>query len=130
MSTRNLLFRIGSEIVNEAKDNAPYRTGNLQRDIQVWSTSLDGLELELGNSKLAYYAPYVHEGTGKRARNKAKTNGKIKRGGIKPQPYLTDAVEEYVNGSGLERALSDAADDIGEEILVDIENSLKNVSFN
>lgn len=57
------LFRVGSEIVSDAKDIAPYATGNLQSDIQVFDENISSLEIEVGNSKLTPYAIYVHEGT-------------------------------------------------------------------
>lgn len=55
-------YRVASEIANEAQDQAPYVTGNLRNDIKVYE---DGdLKFEIGNSKLAPYAKWVHDGTG------------------------------------------------------------------
>ena len=57
------LLGVGSEIVSDAKDIAPYATGNLERDIQVFDEKISKLEIEVGNSKLTPYAIFVHEGT-------------------------------------------------------------------
>lgn len=61
---KNLLYRVGAEVVNEAKDIAPYAKGNLKRDIQVFTDDINKLEIDIGNTLLAPYALYVHEGTG------------------------------------------------------------------
>ena len=61
---QKLLYRIGSEIKNAAQVIAPYRTGNLRNDIQVFDDRIDQNEVRVGNTKTAPYAPYVHEGTG------------------------------------------------------------------
>lgn len=127
-AAKNLLFRIASEVANEAKDIAPYLSGNLKKDIQVFTADIDNLEVSIGNSKLAPYAPYVHQGTGKRARGK--TTGRIKKGGIKPQPYLEDGLKKYMSSGGLDRALDDTANEIKDEFIDGLKKSLKNVSIN
>ena len=60
---KNFLFRIGSGIVLKAKYIAPIKTGNLKKDIQVFDDRIEGLEIEVGNTKLAPYAKFVHDGT-------------------------------------------------------------------
>ena len=126
-SIKNLLFRVGSEVANEAKDKAPYRSGNLKRDIQVFDKDIDNLEISVGNSKLASYAPFVHQGTGKRARGRS--NGRIKKGGIKAQPYLEDGLKKYLSSGDMDRALKDCGEDIQEEFKTNLKKSLKNVSI-
>ncbi|MFA9238282.1 MAG: hypothetical protein ACEQSQ_00150 [Candidatus Paceibacteria bacterium] len=119
------LFRVGSEIVNDAKDIAPFATGNLQADIQVWKDNISNLEIEIGNSSTTgtgkenpgNYALYVHEGTGIYARNQSKTNGRLKKGGIKPQPYLENAVNNYDSKPAL--------DDLGDKICEDVFENIK-----
>lgn len=124
---QNLLFRIGAEVVNEAKDIAPYKTGNLKKDIQVFDDNIDNLELTIGNSKLAYYAPYVHQGTGKRARGKSKAPHK---NGQKPQPYLEDSMQKYISSGSLDRALNDAGEEITDNFKKQLKKTLNNVSIN
>ncbi len=128
-SIKNLLYQIGNEIANEAKIIAPYDTGNLKADIQVFDDEIEDGVISIGNTKLAFYAPYVHEGTGKRARNPKKTNGKIKKGGIKPQPYLEDASANYIRSGGLDRALDMAGDNISDEIVANLNKSLKDIKI-
>jgi len=124
-AAKNLLYRIGSEIANEGKDLAPYRTGNLKRDIQVFTDNIDDLEISIGNSKLAPYAPYVYQGTGTKARGK--TTGRIKKGGIKPQPYLEDGLKKYMSSGGLNRALNDTAEEIKDDFVKGLKKSLKKI---
>lgn len=119
------LFRVGNEIVSDAKDIAPYKTGNLESDIQVWDDNISNLEIEIGNSKLAPYAPYVHYGTDPyviRPKNKQalKTpygaRKKVSHPGIKANPYLQKAVDNY-NST---RALDDLGDKICEDVFENI----------
>ncbi|WP_419258282.1 HK97-gp10 family putative phage morphogenesis protein, partial [Campylobacter fetus] len=58
---KNFMFRVGAEIVNESKAIAPFKTGNLKKDIQVFKA--DQTSVTIGNSKLAHYAKFVHFGT-------------------------------------------------------------------
>ena len=119
------LFRVGNEIAIDAKDLAPYATGNLERDIQVRDDNISKLEIEVGNSSITgtgkenpgNYALYVHEGTGIYARNRSKTNGRLKKGGIKPQPYLENAVDNY--------NFKPALDDLGNKICEDVFENIK-----
>lgn len=138
---KNLLYRVGAEVVNEAKDIAPYAKGNLKRDIQVFTDDINKLEIDIGNTLLAPYALYVHEGTGlfgpKKKRITPKKAKALKTpygyrksiAGQKAQPYLSDGLENYINNGGLNRALDAAADDVGEEVFKDIKKSLKNVNI-
>lgn len=129
----NFLFRVGSEVASEAKDLAPYETGNLERDIQVFDDNISNHEIEVGNSKLTPYAIHVHEGTGIYGIKKKPITPKNKKAlktpyglkksvkGQKAQPYLDDALKNY----NPDRALSDLGDKISEELFKDIEKNFK-----
>lgn len=132
-----LLYRVGSEIVNIAKDNAPYATGNLKKDIQVFDDRIDKLEVEIGNSLMATYAPYVHEGTGIYGKKKRRITPKKAKAlktpygyrksiaGQKAQPYLQNAREEYVETGGLDRAIDATSKSMVKAVAKSIEVSLK-----
>lgn len=122
-SIKKLLFKVGQEVTNEAKDIAPYKTGNLKRDIQVFDWNIDNLEIEVGNTKLASYAPYVHQGTGRQARGRSKAPNKK---GQKSQPYLEDAIKKYVSSGYMDRALNNCGDEISEDIFKKFRMSLNN----
>lgn len=138
-SMKNLLYRIAAEIKNKAQEEAPYRTGNLRNDIQVFDDRIESLEVRIGNTKLASYAPYVHQGTGvhgpKGVRITPKTGKALKFkiggqvifrksvAGQKPNPYMKRAFDKYKSG-GLERALHDSG--LGEEVLKAFRKALKN----
>ena len=120
------LFRVASGIVNDAKDLAPYATGNLEKDIQVWDDNISNLEIEIGNSKLAPYAIFVHEGTKPheiRPKNKQalKTpfgaRKKVNHPGTKANPYLKKAVDNY--------NFKPALDDLGNKICEDVFENIK-----
>lgn len=126
-SLKNLLIRIGAEVVNESKDNAPYKSGNLKKDIQVFDDNIDNLEVKIGNSKLAPYAVFVHQGTGKQARGKSKAPHE---NGQKSQPFLEDAMKKYISNGSMDRALKDCGDAVIEDIKINLKKSLKNIRFN
>lgn len=140
-SIKNLLFRIGTEVANEAKQKAPFKTGNLKKDIQVFTDNIDNLEISIGNTNLTPYAIFVHQGTGTYGKNKRRITPKNKKAlktpfglrksitGQKAQPYLTDALNDYINDGGLNRALDAAGNDISEEVFKDIKNSLDNIEI-
>jgi len=133
---KDLLYRIGAEIKNEAQREAPYRTGNLRNDLQVFDDKIAQLEVRIGQTKLAPYAVYVHVGTGISGPKKARIYPKKKKAlntpwgprksiaGQKPNPYMTRALANYKTG-GLNRALDYAAVDIGQAIIKDIRAALK-----
>lgn len=119
------LFRVGSEIVSDAKNLAPYATGNLERDIQLWDDNISNLEIEVGNSKLTPYAVFVHDGTKPheiRPKNKKalKTpfgpRKKVNHPGTKANPYLQNAVDNYDS----KPALNDLGDKICEDVFENI----------
>jgi hypothetical protein len=119
------LFRVGSEIVSDAKNLAPYATGNLERDIQLWDDNISNLEIEVGNSKLTPYAVWVHDGTKPheiRPKNKKalKTpfgpRKKVNHPGTKANPYLQNAVDNYDS----KPALNDLGDKICEDVFENI----------
>lgn len=137
----NLLFRVGSEVANEAKEIAPYQTGNLKRDIQVFDEHIGKGEVSIGNSLLAKYAPYVHEGTGLYGKHKKRITPKNKKAlktpfgifkstkGQKAQPYLTDGLSNYIKNGGFDRAINDCGDELSEEIFDTLKDSLKNITI-
>ena len=125
------LFRVGNEIANDAKDLAPYATGNLERDIQVFDDNISSLEIEIGNSRLTPYAIFVHDGTKPheiRPKNKKalKTpfgaRKKVNHPGTKANPYLQNAADNY----NFNPALDDLGNKIGEDIFKNIKEGLEN----
>lgn len=124
------LYRVGSEVVNEAKEIAPRQTSNLARDIQVVRTAKN--EVVIGNTKLAEYALFVHNGTKPhtiKAKNKKalKTpfgyKKSVKHPGTKANPYLLNALKSYTNSSQFARASVVVLDDIGLKLKLDIEKN-------
>jgi len=136
-SIKKLLVRVGEEAATEARKIAPYDTSNLHNDIQVFDSKLSSLEIEIGNSLLAPYARFVHEGTGLYGKYKQKIVPKTKKAlktpfgvfkstkGQKAQPYLTDAVSNYINSGGLDKAINDAGNELSAEIFKKIKEELK-----
>jgi hypothetical protein len=127
-----LLFRIGAEVANIAKEEAPVRTGNLKKDIQVVSVKKG--EVEIGNTTLAKYAKFVHSGTKahtiKPKHKKAlKTpfgpKKSVNHPGTKANPYFERAVDNYILGGGLDRALNASVEKIGSKIALEIEKSVR-----
>jgi len=125
-----LLFRIGAEIVNIAKEEAPVRTGNLKKDIQV--VRVGKRDVEIGNTMLAKYAKFVHGGTKAhiikpKVKRALKTPYGLKKivnhPGTKANKYLDRAIDKYV-GSGLDRALNEFLDKVGEKIVVEIKKKI------
>jgi hypothetical protein len=132
------LFRIGSEIASEAKDLAPYRTGNLARDIQVFDDALKAGQIVVGNSKMAHYAKFVHQGTKahkiKPKRKKALKTPygvfkEVNHPGIEANPYLTDAMENYLSSGAVDRALDDMGHSVVNEFGKQLKSSLGNVTI-
>lgn len=134
------LFRVGSEIVSDAKDIAPIgpdrivnntevNGGNLQADIKVWKDNISNLEIEVGNSKLTPYAIFVHEGTRPhiiRPKNKKGLANKktgaffgkeVHHPGTKANPYLQNAVDNYNSKPAL--------DELGNKICENTFESIK-----
>ena len=134
------LFRVGTEIVNDAKDIAPIgpdrivnnteiQGGNLQADIKVWDENISNFQIEVGNSNLTPYAIFVHEGTkphiirpkNKRGLANKKTGAffgkEVKHPGTKANPYLQKAVDNY--------NFNPALDDLGTKINEDLFENIK-----
>ncbi|KAA3687887.1 HK97 gp10 family phage protein [Campylobacter fetus] len=132
---KNFMFRVGAEVVNESKAIAPFKTGNLKKDIQVFKA--DQTSVTIGNSKLAPYAKFVHFGTKphiirvKKARVLAnKKSGiifgkKVNHPGTKANPYLKNALDSYIKGSGFTRAKSALANEVKNRIVNDIKKAVK-----
>ncbi|PLY06788.1 MAG: hypothetical protein C0625_08025 [Arcobacter sp.] len=137
---KDFLYRIGSEVANEAKDKAPYRTGNLKRDIQVFTDNLDDLEVSIGNTKLAPYAIFVHTGTGLFGPKKKRITPKNKKAlktpfglkksvaGMRADPYLESGASAYLSSGGFNRAVDDMADDVGDQVFKDVEKALRDAT--
>ncbi|MCR8679240.1 MULTISPECIES: HK97 gp10 family phage protein [Campylobacter] len=130
---KKFLFRVGTETANEAKTIAPYKTGNLKKDIKVISYSHK--KVIVGNTKLAPYAKFVHFGTKPhiiKAKNKkvlaakGKIFGKkVNHPGTKASPYLKNALDSYIKGEGFTRAKSALVRDIKQGIITDIKKGFK-----
>uniref|UniRef100_UPI00138DE305 HK97 gp10 family phage protein n=4 Tax=Campylobacter fetus TaxID=196 RepID=UPI00138DE305 len=94
---KNFMFRVGAEVVNKSKKIAPFKTGNLKKDIQVFKA--DQISVTIGNSKLAPYAKFVHFGTKPHIIKAKKVKGlankkaglffgkQVNHPGTKAQPY-------------------------------------------
>ncbi|CDF65223.1 HK97-gp10 family putative phage morphogenesis protein [Campylobacter fetus] len=132
---KNFMFKVGAEVVNDSKAIAPFKTGNLKKDIQVFKA--DQTSVTIGNSKLAPYAKFVHFGTKPHIirvkKAKALANKKaglcfgkqVNHPGTKAQPYLEDGLNNYISSSGLARAKEDLAKDVRNKVLNDIKKALK-----
>ncbi len=128
---QKFLFRVASEVKRKAKLLAPYDTRNLRRDIQVFDDNINRGEVEIGNTLLAPYAPYVHEGTGIYGKHKRRIAPKHKKAlktpyglkksvaGQKGQPYLLNAANEVLTPLNIDKMADSLADDVGEEIAKD-----------
>ncbi|MSN96443.1 hypothetical protein F1B92_04515 [Campylobacter sp. FMV-PI01] len=134
--SEEFLYKIGIEVSNLAKQKtAPILTGNLKRDISVRSVSHK--EVTIGNTKITSYAKFVHYGTGVYGPKKAKIRAKKAKAlktpygykksikGQKANPYLENALDEYRNGGGLDRAVKSFGNEIGKKIKADIEVRFK-----
>lgn len=105
---KEFLYQLGSLVAREAKRRAPYKSGNLRRDIQVFTRGLNQGFVEVGNTKLAHYAIFVHQGTGLYGARKTRIKPKHKRAlktplgifksikGQRAQPYLQDAAKKVL----------------------------------
>ncbi|MEE3745056.1 HK97 gp10 family phage protein [Campylobacter porcelli] len=132
---KKFLFRVGTETANEAKTIAPYKTGNLKKDIKVISYSHK--KVIVGNTKLAPYAKFVYFSTKphmikvKKARALAnKKSGvvfgkKVNHPGTKANAYLKNAFDNYIRSEGFTRAKSALVRDIKQGIITDIKKGFK-----
>ncbi len=132
---KRFIFRVASEVVNNAKEIAPYKTGNLKKDIKVISYSHK--KAVIGNTKLAPYAKFVHFGTKphmiKIKKAKALANKKsglvfgkmVNHPGTNANPYLKNAFDNYVKNGGLARAKSALANEVKNRLINDIKKAVK-----
>ncbi len=131
---KNFMFKVGAEVVNDSKAIAPFKTGNLKKDIQVFKA--DQTSVTIGNSKLAPYAKFVHFGTKphmikvKKAKALANKNGKVfgkkvNHPGTKANPYLKNALDSYIKGSAFTRAKTALANEVKNKIVNDIKKAVK-----
>ena len=137
----NFLYRAAAEIANNAQDTAPVITRNLRNDIKVHERGRH--EFAVGNSKLAAYALYVHEGTGIYGPKKRKIvpkNAKALRfkaggrviyrrsvKGQKPNRYLKRAVDDYLNSGQFDDAAKTLTVGVSKEIIDNIKANLSNI---
>ncbi len=133
-------YRVAAEIANEAQDIAPTITRNLRNDIKVFEEG--DLHFSVGNSQLAFYAIWVHNGTGLYGPLKKRIYPRTKKAlafmykgakvvcqstkGQRPQPYLKNAVTTYFNTGGLDGAVSALASEIGDSLAELVKKQLKN----
>ncbi|OPA75506.1 hypothetical protein BFG05_05995 [Campylobacter pinnipediorum subsp. pinnipediorum] len=134
---KNFVYRVGAGALRKAKFKAPIKTGDLKRDIQIYDDKLDSLLVSIGNSAGVKYAKFVHEGTKphmikvkkmKSLANKEKGQffGKqVRHPGTKANPYLKNAVSEFLKSSDYQRATNALGNKIGEEYIKDIKKALK-----
>lgn len=138
---KRFLFRIGSGVRYRAKQVAPYKTGKLKEDIQVFDNRADSLSIGVGNTMLVSYAKFVYFGTRphiiKPKKMKALANKKsgqifgksVNHPGTKANPYIEKAFSEYIAGASFAKAKEQLASDVSEEVARDIKIMLKNNSF-
>jgi len=136
----NLLYRVGAEVKNEAQREAPYLTGNLRNDLQVFDDKITQLEVRIGQTRLAPYAKFVHTGTGIYGPTGRKIVPKVKKAlktpygprksikGQRANPYMTRAMAAYKSGGGLDRALQ-ANNELGEAVMADIRSALNSTTI-
>lgn len=136
---KRFLFRIGSGVRYRAKQVAPYKTGKLKEDIQVFDNRADSLSIGVGNTMLVSYAKFVYFGTRphiiKPKKMKALANKKsgqifgksVNHPGTKANPYLEKAFSEYVASASFVKAKEQLAKDIGDETVKFITSSINNI---
>ena len=136
---KRFLFRIGSGVRYRAKQIAPYKTGKLKEDIQVFDNRADSLSIGVGNTMLVSYAKFVYFGTRphiiKPKKMKALANKKsgqifgksVNHPGTKANPYLEKAFSEYVSSTSFVKAKEQLAKDIGDETVKFITSSINNI---
>ncbi|MSN96772.1 HK97 gp10 family phage protein [Campylobacter sp. FMV-PI01] len=129
------LFRVASGVRTRAKEIAPYKTGNLKKDIQVFDDGMDEFKISVGNTTITPYAKFVHFGTrphlitpkNKRVlASRAAIYGKLVRHpGTGANPYLSRAFYSYVGGGEFEQAKNDLAQKLADKLAKDIKITLK-----
>ena len=110
-----ILVKIGEEVKDRAKKLAPVVTGNLKNDIQVFDSKVSIGIIEIGNSKTASYAKFVHDGVKPYVVRRALKRGGVseyKHPGIKANPYLARAVDDVIGrGFAVEKFLDSDFDE-------------------
>lgn len=136
---KRFLFRIGSGVRYRAKQVAPYKTGKLKEDIQVFDNRADSLSIGVGNTMLVSYAKFVYFGTKphviKPKKMKALANKKsgqifgksVNHPGTKANPYIEKAFSEYISSASFVKAKEQLAKDIGDETVKFITSSINNI---
>lgn len=109
--TKDAVTKVSYAIEAKAKENCPTGTGMLRRSIATQIEEMDnGFTGSVGSN--VEYAPYVHEGTGIYSRTglgrkevpwrfyDAAKGEFVSTSGIKPTPFLSDALEEVAANIG------------------------------
>lgn len=145
------IFRVGSGVRSEALKIAPVgkdrvvsganvKGGNLKKDIKVYENRAE-LSVSIGNSKLAPYALFVHQGTKpytiKPLKKKALANvgagaffgKKVNHPGIKANPYLLTAANNYLKSPSMDKASKLLGTNIGDVVATNIKEQLKDISI-
>ena len=136
---KRFLFRIGSGVRYRAKQVAPYKTGKLKEDIQVFDYKAGDLSIGVGNTMLVPYAKFVYFGTKphiiKPKKMKALANKKsgqifgksVNHPSTKTNTYLEKAFSEYIASASFVKAKEQLAKDIGDETVKFITSSINNI---
>ncbi|PIE73513.1 MAG: hypothetical protein CSA19_01955 [Deltaproteobacteria bacterium] len=123
-----VLYEVAQSIKKLAYTYAPKRTHNLARDIQIFDEHIKQGWVEVGNSRLASYAVFVHSGTGIYGKHKRRIKPKNKKAlrtpfgifksvkGQRANPYLQKALDHYTNSGALQKDLKRAQKLIAQEI--------------
>lgn len=132
-----VLFVVANEVMAAAKGRSPYRTGNLRRDISV---RRHGDGFAVGNSRLAEYALFVHQGTGvygpKREPIRPVNAKALKIPGVgfrksakgmKARPYLEWAVQDVARSGKVDRVVGDHLVAGGAEIAEALKGEMRGV---
>ncbi|OCS21489.1 hypothetical protein CFVI97532_09470, partial [Campylobacter fetus subsp. venerealis cfvi97/532] len=127
---KKFLFRVGDETVGVAKGIAPYKTGNLKKDIVV--INVDDKSVTIGNTTLVPYAKFVHYGTKphiirvKKAKGLANKKAglyfgkQVNHPGTKAQPYLENALDNYIKSGGFSKAKNALDAEVKSKVINDI----------
>ena len=126
MNFNSALFRVGSGVRYRAKQVAPYKTGNLKKDIQVFDERIDSFSISVGNTKLVPYTKFVYFGTRlhviKPKKMKALANKKSGQIFGKSVNHPVTKANPY-----FEKAKEQLAKDIGDETIKFITSSINNI---
>ncbi len=130
-ATKKLLFRVASGIVSDAKRIAPRASGNLKKDIQV--ISVDTARALIGNTRIASYAKFVHEGTKPHTIKPKKKKAlktpyglfrSVKHPGTKANPYLVNAADGFFVSTKFDNAVRAFENETAQKIELEINKKI------